>query len=81
MQLRRGVFRLSSRGAVSRDYKFVGQIRDSARGGPLNIAEGFSRCAPPEFRQFLSYAKASLDETKNHIEDARESEYFTDEDL
>jgi hypothetical protein len=47
VQLRRDVFRLTSHGVVGSDYRFVSQIRNSARGGARNIAEGFSRCAPP----------------------------------
>jgi four helix bundle protein len=71
---------LSSKGPVSRDYIFVTQIRDAARGGPRNISEGFSRFKPNEFVNFLSYAKASIDETKNHILDGFESGYFTREE-
>ena len=80
VELRREVFKLSSKGPVTRDYKFVTQIRDAARGGPRNISEGFSRFKPKEFVNFLSYAKASIDETKNHIQDGLECGYFTDEE-
>jgi four helix bundle protein len=80
VELRREVFRLSSKGPVTRDYKFVTQIRDAARGGPRNISEGFSRFKPNEFVNFLSYAKASIDESKNHILDGFESGYFTREE-
>jgi four helix bundle protein len=79
-QLRVEVVTLSSSGAVARDYKFVDQIRDAARGAPRNIAEGFARCAPLEFHQFLSYAKASVDETKNHLYDGHESGYITSDE-
>jgi four helix bundle protein len=80
VHLRRDVVKLTAQGNASHDYKFVSQIRDASRGGPRNIAEGFTRFAPTEFRQFLSYAKASLDETKCHVDDGHESEYFTDDD-
>ena len=80
VELRREVFRLSSKGPITRDYKFVTQIRDAARGGPRNISEGFSRFKPNEFVNFLSYAKASIDESKNHILDGFESGYFTREE-
>jgi len=30
--------------------------------------------------QFASYAKSSLDETKNHVNDGREDEYFSEDD-
>jgi four helix bundle protein len=78
--VRREVIRLTDREPVRRDFKFVDQIRDSARGGPRNIAEGFSRFNPTEILQFLSYAQASLDETKNHTMDAQETGYFSDDE-
>jgi four helix bundle protein len=80
VRLRREVIRLTSTGPVTRDYKFVAQIRDSARGGPRTISEGFSRLAPLEFHRYLSYTKGSLEETKNHVLDGHESGYFSDED-
>jgi four helix bundle protein len=80
VQVRRDIVRLSSRGPGSRDRRFVDQIRNAARGGPRNISEGFSRSAPAEFSKFLSYAKASLDETKTHVYDGHESGYFTNEE-
>ncbi len=79
VELRRAIVRLSSRGTMARDFRFVAQIRDAARGGPRNIAEGFSRFAPREFAHFLSYAKASIDETKTHLVDGYDSGYFSDE--
>lgn len=80
VQLRREIFRLTKRAPAAKDFKFVGQIRDAARSGARNIAEGFSRFVPAEFCKFLSYAKASLDETKDQIDDGRDSEYFSDEE-
>jgi four helix bundle protein len=78
--LRRRVLGIVASGRIRNDWKFIDQIRDSVRGASRNISEGFSRFAPGEFSQFLSYAKASLDETRNHIEDGFESGYFTAEE-
>ena len=78
--VRREVIRLTARAPVAGDARFVSQIRDSARGAPRNIAEGYSRFNPPEIRRFLTFAKASLDETKNHMVDGKESGYFSDEE-
>ena len=75
--VRREVLRLTRREAVRRDYKFLHQLRDSARSAPRNIAEGYSRFNPTEILPFLNYAKSSLDETRNHIEDGQEEGYFT----
>src|SRR4029079_6768673 len=58
VQVRRRIFQLTKRMPVASDFKFVGQIRDAARGGSRNISEGFSRFAPNEFRVYLSYARS-----------------------
>lgn len=78
VEIRREVLRLTTREVVRRDFRFLHQIRDSARGAPRNIAEGYSRFNPAEIVPFLTYAKASLDETKNHMADGQESGYFTE---
>jgi four helix bundle protein len=72
VELRRNILRLSRQGEIARDFKFVAQIRDAVRGGPRNIAEGFARVAPREFAQFLRYAKASLEETKDAVVDGHQ---------
>jgi four helix bundle protein len=78
--IRREVLRLTRREVVRRDFRFLHQIRDSARSAPRNIAEGYSRFNPSEIIPFLNYAKSSLDETRNHVVDGQESGYFTDEE-
>jgi four helix bundle protein len=80
VEIRRHVLRLTRREAVRRDFRFLHQIRDSARGAPRNIAEGYSRFNPTEIVPFLTYAKASLDETRNHIVDGRDDGYFTEKE-
>jgi four helix bundle protein len=81
VELRRAIVRATSAGEVARDFRFVQQLRDAVRGGPRNIAEGFTREVPTEFARFLEYAKASIDETKAHVQDGYESGYFNDEDF
>jgi four helix bundle protein len=49
VSLRRLVFKMTTTGRVTTDFKFRNQIRDSARSAPSNIAEGFKRFDPPEF--------------------------------
>ena len=80
VEVRREVLRFTRREDVRRDYRYLHQIRDSARGAPRNIAEGFSRFNPTEIVQSISYAKASLDETQSHLQDAAESGYCSTED-
>jgi four helix bundle protein len=80
VEIRREVLRLTRREAVRRDFRFLHQIRDSSRGAPRNIAEGYSRFNPTEIVPFLTYAKASLDETRNHMEDGQKDGHFTEKE-
>jgi four helix bundle protein len=50
-------------------YEEGSQIRRSSKSIPANIVEGFGRRRyKNEFIQFLTYAVASCDETKAHLE-------------
>ncbi len=75
--VRREVVRLTRREPVCRDFKFVSQIRDAARGGTRNIAEGWSRFGPAEIVRYLTIAKSSLDETEDELLDGLESGYWS----
>ena len=77
VQVKREVYAIICRPNVAADFKFCDQIRDSARSGPSNIAEGFGRYKPPQFRQFLDIAIASLTETANHLRDGVDRRHFT----
>ena len=61
-----------------KDGKFCDQIRESARGAPRTIAEGFGRFRAREFSRYLEFARASLIETQNHLDDALDCKYITD---
>ena len=65
---------------MRRNFKYVSQLEDSARGAARNIAEGHSRFNPAEIIPFASYAKASTDETGNHIVDGVEEGFFSKEE-
>jgi four helix bundle protein len=78
--LRREIVRLTDRPPVRTDFKFVAQIRDAARGGTRNIAEGYSRFIPSEILRFLSYAKSSLDEAGDELIDGLDSGYWSREE-
>lgn len=78
--LRREIVRLTRTAPACSDYRFVSQIRDAARGGTRNIAEGYSRFSPSEIVRFLSYAKSSLDETADALIDGLESNYWSQAD-
>jgi four helix bundle protein len=75
------VVRMTERGKVIRDVKFVEQIRDSAASAPSNISEGWSRFYPTENAQFVRWAKGSLGETNNHLLYGKRRKYFEQADL
>ena len=50
----------------------------SSASAPANIAEGFGRFRPGDFARFLEIARASLDETRNHLIDGRDRGYLAD---
>jgi four helix bundle protein len=75
-ELKREVYALVDNSSARHDLKFRDQIIDSARSGPRNIAEGFGRYYHPEFARFLGFAKASIEETHNHVGDGCDSGYW-----
>ncbi|MBI4886740.1 MAG: four helix bundle protein [Acidobacteria bacterium] len=80
-QLKLGVYDLLHTPAVQHDLEFRNQIRNAAASAPRNIAEGFGRYMPREFRQYLRIANGSLMETSNHLEDGRDRGYFEGADI
>jgi len=77
--LKRRIYALIAKPPASNDFDFCRQIKGSARGAPRTISEGFGRFRPPEFARYLEFARASLIETQNHLDDALDNEYITDE--
>ncbi len=75
--LKRHVYELTATPSVSKDFDFCKQIRGSARGAPRTIAEGFGRFRPADFARYLEFARASLIETQNHLDDALDANYAT----
>ena len=76
VELRDGVLPLLQAEHVKKDFRFCDQLADSVRSPARNIAEGYGRFNPAEISQFIAYARASLDETENHLRDGVSSRYF-----
>jgi four helix bundle protein len=79
-ELRDTIFKLTEAGPTLTNLKFRDQIRRSSSSAPANISEGFGRFKPREFAHFARVARASLLETRNHIEDGRTKNYFSEEE-
>jgi four helix bundle protein len=80
-ELKRSVYAILRRSRVKSDVKFCDQIRESARSAPRNISEGFWRHRPREFARYVSIALGSLGETRNHLRDALDQDYMTNEEF
>jgi len=80
-ELRRAVYRITEQPSIRKDFDFVRQVRDAARGPARNIAEGFGRFRPRDFSRFLTIASASLNETENHLEDGIDLGYWRPDEI
>jgi four helix bundle protein len=60
------------------DWKRRDQLEESVAGPPAHVAEGFGRFSPPQFANFLVYARSSLMESQNHLRDAVDKRYITE---
>lgn len=79
-ELRDLVYDLTASPAGMRDERFRSQIRDASASAPRNLAEGFGRYTPRDFRRFVTIARGSLSETQNHLTHGLHQGYFTPTD-
>ena len=63
--------------AASRNYRYRDQLLEAASAVSKDIAEGFLRCAPLVFANFLDYALGSLGEAERRLHDGIQREYFS----
>ena len=75
-RLGREIYLHTNTGAFSKDYPLRDQIRRAVISISSNIAEGFGRYNPGEFRNFLSIASGSTTEVKSQIYLAKEIGYI-----
>ena len=75
------VYSLTRKGAFSRDFGLVDQIRRATVSVMSNIAEGFERGGNQEFIQFLFIAKASCGEARCQLYVAFDQGYITKEEF
>ena len=78
-ELKREILKLTDALPASRDFTYRDQVRDSSASAAANIAEGFGYYRPRQVARFLSYARASIVETMNHLADGRDRGYIDDE--
>ncbi len=79
--LKQQVYRFTRKPEFSRDLPLVSQIRRAACSVTSNIVEGFERNGNREFISFLSIAKGSCAEVKDHLYTAADERYISDEEF
>ena len=72
------IYRITSTGAFSKDFPLRDQVRRAVISISSNIAEGFGRYNPGEFRNFLSIASGSTTEVKSQLYLAKELGYLVE---
>lgn len=76
-ELTREIYRVTNRGAFTKDFGLRDQIRRASVSIMSNIAEGFGRGGNREFIQFLSMAKGSVSEVQAQLYVAVDVKYLT----
>ena len=77
--LERFVLTMLTHPILAKDRKFCEQVSDSANSASRNIAEGYSRFAPPQFANLLRIAIGSEGETRSQIIQAWRRGALTDQ--
>jgi four helix bundle protein len=73
------VWKATEHRRAGRDFDFRDQIRDAADSAERNIAEGFGRCKPLVFANFLDFSRASACETRSLLQKGFACGYFSAE--
>ena len=76
--LEKNIYETTRTGSFSKDHDLKTQIRRAAVSIMSNIAEGYERGGPREFKQFLSIAKASCAELRSQHYVAADVGYLED---
>jgi four helix bundle protein len=74
------IYKVTSRGTLSKDYSTKDQIRRSAVSISNNIAEGFEYNNNLSFIRFLKYSKGSAGELRSNLLILKEAELLDDDD-
>ena len=66
-ELTKDIYLQTSSLYFKKDYSLIDQIRRASISVSSNIAEGYDRNNPKEFRRFLSFSKASAAEVQSQL--------------
>lgn len=76
-ELTKEIYRITSGGPFSCDFRLCNQIRDASGSIMSNITEGFDRDGNKEFCNFRSVAKASAGEVRSQLYIAMDQNYIS----
>jgi four helix bundle protein len=79
-QLRTLVLQHTRHGEVAKDYDYRRQLRRAARSACYLTSEGFYRYRRKEMSNYMDWARASLGEVVDQLDDGLEQKYFTPAD-
>jgi four helix bundle protein len=79
--LNQQIYRLTSSGALAKDFEVRSQIRGASVSMMTNIAEGFDCDSHAEFARFLGIARRSAVEVQSLLYTSLDAGYITDETL
>ncbi len=71
------VYRMTRQPRIARDFGFSGQVQRASVSTMSNLAEGFERRGPGEFRQQVSTSKGSAAEVRSLLYVALDVGYIT----
>jgi four helix bundle protein len=77
-ELRKEVIAFTGKDPACRDFKFRDQIRDAIGSACRNTSEGWGRFRPGDNARFVEIARASIEEVRDGLIEAREKKYIDD---
>ena len=80
-ELKKDVSKITKKFPIEERYSLISQIVRSSRSVTANISEGYGRNNYKETIHFCRMARGSMEETLNHLIDAFDEEYITNEEL
>ena len=76
---KKAVYCLCDEMPLANDWRRRQQLEKAASGPPAHVAEGFGRFSPPDSARFAVIARSSLMEAQNHLLDAVDRGYISEE--
>ena len=76
---KKAIYLLLETSPIAGDFELEKQLRESAARTTAHIAEGFGRFYPADFARFCVIARSSLMEAQNHLRDAVDRKYISEQ--